>query len=183
MITRANGLLTDESRKNLSRLLGQNVFVLYMKSVDIRADSYYVDSFDISFALHASKKFVIVRPFWEDHYPEDRESAWLEITVGDTYENIVFDHLRRSTGVGSTITLTPASPISRITLLSKNLIPSDASSAGSWPYHFAILIEHKERFKYLIFYQPEAYCRLRFTFDEDEIEFVRKSSETEEILV
>jgi hypothetical protein len=67
--------------------------------------------------------------------------------------------------------------------LSKNLISSDASSAGSWPYHFGLLVEHKERFKYLIFYQPEANCRLQFTFNEDEIEFVRKSAEAEDILV
>jgi hypothetical protein len=182
VITRANGLLTDESRKNLSLLLGQNVFGLHMESVFIRPDSCYVEFFDFSFALHDTKKFVIVRPFWEDHYPEDRESAWLEITVEDTYENIAFDHLRRTTASSSIISLTPASPIHRITLLSKNLNTSDASSEGSWPYHYGLIVEHKERFKYLIYYQPEAFCRLQFTFNEDEIEYVRKNAQITEVL-
>jgi hypothetical protein len=181
MITRANGLLTDESRKNLSLLLGKNVFGLHMKSVFIRPDNCYVELPDFSFALHDSKKFVIVRPFWEERGDDDY--GWLEAVIEDTYENIAFDHLRRTTGVSSIIFLTPASPIYRITLLSKNLIPSDASSAGSWPYHYGLIVEHKERFKYLIFYQPEAYCHLQFIFNEDEIEYVRKNAETADILV
>jgi hypothetical protein len=182
MIIRANGLLTDESRKKLSQLLGQNIFVLYSTSLDVRADSGYLNFFDVAFAIHPQKKFLTVSPIWEEDNNGD-DYGWFEIKIGGNYENIIFDDNGCSTGTGSTITLTPASPISRITLLSKCLFPSDIPSAENWFYHFAIHFEHKERFRYLITYTPNAFTRLNFTFNEDEIEFVRKSAESEEILV
>src|ERR1019366_333113 len=129
--------LTDESRNNLSQLLGQIVFGLHMKSVLIRPDSCYMEFSDFSFALHDSKKFVIVRPVWEED-GDGVDYGWLETAIEDTYENIAFDHLRRTTAAGSLIMLTPASPIHRITLLSCNLFSSDAPSAVSWPSHYGL---------------------------------------------
>jgi hypothetical protein len=180
VIARANGLLTDESRKSLSQLLGQIVFGLHMKSVFIKPDSCYVELPDFSFALHDSKKFIIVRPVWEEDN-EGEDCGWLEITTEDTYENTTFDYLRRTTAVSSIISLTPASPINRITLLSKNFW-TFATNGETWVYHFAILVEHKERFKYLISYRPGPICWLRFTFDEKEIEATLQSAEKSEIL-
>lgn len=181
MITRTNGLLTGQSIKHLSQLLGQDVFGLHTKSVNIRPDSYYIEFSDLAFALHDKKKFVTVRPIWEEDI-DGEDYGWLETTIEDSYGNITFDHLRRTTDVYSIISLTPASPVQRITALSGNLFLSDTTAGETWPYHFGLLFEHKERFKYLIFYRPEAYCRLQFTFNEDEIEYLLKKAETKDII-
>lgn len=190
MITRANGLLTDESRKLLSQLLGQNIFMLYTRYVGIRSDRNIIIVPDISFSLQdkvSSKSFLIVRPIWEEDV-ELEDYGWLEIIISGTPEKIRYDHGSPmhpgSTGLCSHISLTPASPIHRITLFQKNLWPANGSSTENWPFHFAILFEHKERFQYLISYQrPNVVSELEFTFDADEIKSVRKTAETEEIIV
>ena len=160
--------------------------MLYTRSVHVSRDHLEVP--DISFAINntlCSEKFLIVRPVWE----EDSDLAdygWLEIVTSGMPEQIKYEHgspaQLGSVGLCSTIGLTPASPICRISLLSKNLWASDSTDTENWPFHFAVLFEHEERFKYLISYEPSPFNQLRFTFDENEIETLRKSAEREEIL-
>lgn len=160
--------------------------MLYTRSVHVTQKHLEVP--DISFALNnavSSKKFLIVRPVWE----EDSDLAdygWLEIVTGGTPEKIEYEHgspaQLGSVGLCSTIELIPASPIRRISLLSKNLWASDSPDTETWPLHFAILFEHQERFKYLISYKPDPRCQLSFTFDETEIETHRTTAEQVEVL-
>jgi hypothetical protein len=186
VITRSNGLLTPEARKTLSRLLGHDVFMLYTRSVHVRQNHLEVP--DISFALNntvSSESFLIVRPVWEVD-SDLADYGWLEILTSGMPEQIKYEHgspaQLGSVGLCSTINLTPASPISGISLLSKNLWSSELPDTETWPFHFAVLFEHQERFKYMISYEPSAFCQLRFTFDENEIETLRKSAERVEVL-
>jgi hypothetical protein len=174
MITRPNGLLTPDARKTLSLLLGHNIFMLYTRSIHVCRNRFEMP--DISFARDSisKEKFLIVRPVWEED-AEGSDYGWFEIGLSCVPEQIKYEHGSPcSIGLCSTISLTPASPIRHISLLSKGL--------KSWPYHFAMLFQHEERSKYLISYRPDATRQLRFTFDENEIEKVRKSAETEEVL-
>lgn len=187
MIARANGLLTEESRKNLSRLLGQDIYFLLTRCIGIKAGRNYVTVPDISFLLRtktSNENFLIVRPVWE----EDEnllDYGWLEIVIGDTPEKISYDYhpktRSRTIGYCSDIKLIPASPIRRITLFQKNLF-SDASGVKNWPYHFALHFQHKERFEYIISYRwPNSLNELEFTFDKTEIESVSKNADSKEI--
>ena len=181
MIIRTNGFLSEESKKHLSQLLGQNIFVIYSTSLDVRADSGFFDCSDLAFAIHPQKRFLIVRPAWEED-GNGEDYGWFETTVESNYENINFDYNGCSTGQGSTITLIPASPISRIILLSKHIFHSDIPTAENWLHHFGLLFEHEERFRYLITYYPNAFKTLHFTFDEDNIEYARERAKTMETI-
>ena len=179
MITRVNGFLSEESKRHLSQLLGQNIWVIYSTSLDVRANSGYIDFSDMAFAIHPQKKFLVIHPVWEED-SDGADYGWFETTIKDTYESITFDE-NRCSGPGPAITLTPASPVSRIILFQKDLF-LDIPSAENWQHHFGLLFEHKERFRYLITYYPNAFQTLHFTFDEAEIEYERKRSKSEEAI-
>jgi hypothetical protein len=179
VITRANGFLSKESRINLSQLLGQNIWVIYSTSLNVRANSGYFDFSDMAFAIHPQKKFLIIHPAWEED-SDGEDYGWFETTIKDAYENITFDK-NRCSGPGPAITLTPASPVSRITLFQKGLFP-DIPLAENWPHHFGLLFEHKERFRYLLTYYPSAFQSFHFTFDEDKIAHARERAESEDII-
>lgn len=172
--------------------------MLYTRSIHLSRNYFHTS--DISFALRdngraqlssttTSERFLNVRPFWEED-SGGSDYGWLDVVIEDTPAKIADKHSPNEKlsffpmmdmGLCSTIDLAPASPISRVILLSKNFWIS-ATNGEKWIYHFALLVEHNERFRYLISYEPSPLCWLRFTFDEKEIEIALKSAEQKEIL-
>ena len=60
---------------------------------------------------------------------------------------------------------------------------SNLPTPDFWKFHSSLLVEHDERFKYLIHYRPDPFCRLRFTFDETEMNDLLATTDSSEVLI
>lgn len=154
----SSGLLGSKERTLLRALYGQDIYLLF--SPWINASFSHFECGALSFALRRGTGFLILNTVWE----EDANLAdfgWMTVGMAERAKDVPYSD-EGNPFCASTISLTPSSPISGISVFRKRVTPN-------WEFDCALLIEHEERFRYVISYEPSAFQRLIVSFTEETI--------------
>jgi hypothetical protein len=168
--SRTHGLLSSEEQKLLRSLIGQDVFIAFSPWID--AAFHRFDCGALSLSLRPSPGFLVIDTVWEeDEALED--FGWLTVCTAERARGVPYSKEGHPFNASS-ISLTPASPISQITLFRKKPSPD-------WEFDHALLFEHEERFRYVVSYEPGAFQRLVVSFSERAIDDVTRDLPAEPV--
>jgi hypothetical protein len=166
--SRSHGLLSAAERTLLRSLSGKDVFIAFSPWIDATFQRF--DCGPLSFALPNNSGFLVLDTEWE----EDEDLAdfgWLTISTSERAKDVRYSK-EGHPWCASTISLTPSSPISRITVFRKRVSPD-------WEFDHALLFEHEERFRYIVSYEPSAFQRLTVSFGDAAIDAVLRNLDAE----
>jgi len=153
--SRSHGLLSTEERALLRSLQGQDVFIAFSPWIDAAFD--HIDCGPLSFALRSRPGFLVLDKHWEEDEKLD-DFGWMTVSTAGRAKDVRYSEEGHPLDA-SMISLTPSSPIARVSIFRKRVSPD-------WEFDHALLFEHEERFRYAVSFEPSALQRLVVSFTE-----------------